>query len=160
MLTNKDYEKAIKEPGFRPEFIEQIELGDLSRYVLKLEYNPYQKERTEMTTIYPMSASIKGIKRKRSRILIYPLAFSQLLYPNIHDFCASVIYHEGLHAKENFEGITLAARLNNAKDIKIENAKIELRALSNQARHFNMRNSKTYVNQVRSRIKAYKRQLE
>jgi hypothetical protein len=160
MLINQDYERAIKEPRFRPDFIEQINLGDLSQYVLRIEYNPHQKQRTEMTTIYPMSASIQGIKRKRSRILIYPLAFSPLLYANIHDFLASVFYHEGLHARENFEGITLATSLNNAQDTKIENAKIELRALSNQARHFNMRNSKTYVNQVRNRIKTYQRQLE
>jgi len=159
MITQKNYERARNDPEFAQEFLDRIQLNRLERYVSKVVYNPFQETRTEMSTIYPLYANAMGIIGRRSRVLVYPWAFSEAFYPSVDDFLSNLFYHEGLHAKENFHGVLLAAHLNNIENPEIKGiaiAKADLRALVNQAVHFNTRNSNKYMGEVRRRITKFK----
>jgi hypothetical protein len=159
MSYGPSYVEAVKFPEARQDFLRKIDLGHVVRYVSRLVYIPHQTRNLfgnefVMETCPSLRARLHT-KGTKSKIKIYPLAFSSRWHENLDDFMATLQDHEGYHAKENYEipeKIVYPLQKGNlifyeASDVvvkevrakRMEQVECELRALSNEINNANLR---------------------
>jgi len=111
MVTQEQFERARQDESYRRVFLDKVDIGEGRDYVKKLIYEPKQKTIRStrvlaiMGTIPPIRAYF-GFSGGRSKIIIFPQAFSRKKHKNVDDFVSTLIDHEILgHAKLFYEGI-------------------------------------------------------
>jgi hypothetical protein len=111
---NPEFERALKNEGLRQEFIDSIDLGDTSRYIETVVYDPDYAEYFKRTRDWRLIGyfmitltgfSLEDSRGKKSTTYVSERAFSDFRISNGIDFYTSLVDHEGQHAKDYFEGI-------------------------------------------------------
>ena len=104
-MTNLEslFAKAIRKENQRQEFLKVIDLGSVKPFVKAVIYSPEQEEGTNMRTVPHFLTKYLARRGYKSKILVYPLAFSCGTYMKLDDFLGTLIDHEGFHSRENFE---------------------------------------------------------
>ena len=116
-MNEKEFQKAIKNPLFRQNFIDKIDLAESAPYIESISYIPLHYRYILMDTNHPKRGILTKNKKIKSTINIYPLSFSREQHFLYQDFLSSLLDHEGHHAKE-FYFHTNRIRLNfNIKSI-------------------------------------------
>src|SRR5271157_5520068 len=107
MLLEEQFEKAKGDASFRQQFLDQIELGDISRFVRSVRYNPHQGMKGDKPASMSCSRNINillgmfyFLTFRKSNINVYPFAFDDNYLPTINYFLNVLIDHEGQHAKD------------------------------------------------------------
>ena len=156
---NEKFLKTINEKSFRQDFINMIELKNILDYVKNIVYNPKYKRNIIMETKSSLK-SYFGFKEGKSKIIICPSAFLLDFHPKLEDFLSTLTYHEGFHAKENFEGIINLEPSYMDMGAYLEfGIKKELRACRNQVINFNQNNSEIFKKRIYRNIQEYEKRL-
>lgn len=97
------YEKAIKEPSFRQEFVNSLDFGGVKQYISGISV----KEEDEIMVVQgvrknPIMRCLSGEEIALSKIEIFPVAFEGRFHRNVYDFLSTLKFHEGFHAYENY----------------------------------------------------------
>lgn len=114
MVTEGDYQKAAREPAYRPRFLREIDLEDAAPYMRAVYKNSDPKPLVKGGYTVPMVTfpSLRArlfIRGTRSRVAVYPNAFSEDKHPCLDDFRSTLIDHEGHHAREFYENPRIIA---------------------------------------------------
>jgi hypothetical protein len=104
----QDFERAKWDETYRQDFIEGIDLESYKPYVTKVIYKGKIPRLEGINRIFGASTSVvmqtsleKGLfQKKRSKISVFPVAFSSECSPTLGDFKSILIDHEGFHAKD------------------------------------------------------------
>ena len=102
MSTEADYRRAQEDASYRQAFLDSMDLEDAWPYVRRVFYRPSRDGDTVME-VKPSFLQRHFVRRIRSDIRVYPLAFSGQTYPLYDDFLGDLIDHEGYHARELYE---------------------------------------------------------
>ena len=183
-LTQEDFIMVQDDSNYRSTFVEKIPLSPISKYVLKLDYISQEKffdNYIMSTRTTGFLAEVLNFKKRKSDIIIFDLAFSKQIHPNLDDFLCTLYHHEGHHAKETFEDPKLINYpilsdilhffLNHPLSIMYEKSakkfpsykryiNSEIRALENQIKNINSKNSSDYVERLQECLKLFKKELE
>ncbi len=111
MVTQKEFERARDDILYRNSFINEIGLDGARKYVKSVVYEP----RVEVYSLdgipaamqcYPPLRACFGLRGGKSKITVFPRAFSSGVHLCLDDFLSTLIDHEILgHAKLYFEGV-------------------------------------------------------
>jgi hypothetical protein len=146
------YDRALKDTSFRSNFIELINLGEYAQYISKVVPKYFGSE--GLMCCCPSFVALHwGIAGTKSKILVYKNAFDSKIHKNFADFYSTLVFHEGFHAKENYNGDALNGP--HSFDVysrKLFDTKKELRAYTNQISNISNANSEDYVSIIKERI--------
>lgn len=146
------YEFARRREQARQPFIDLIPLGEIAKYIWKVQYvpKPVDEDYFSLTITSmrakPSFAAMRGYNYTKSFILVYPHAFTQ----GFNIFISNLLDHEGAHAKDIYErsseifkgfpqelytplreGVS-SIRHSIPREVKINIAMIEIKAFQNQ----------------------------
>lgn len=102
-------EQARAEPKLRQSYSEQVDLGEFARYVKDVGYicskNVFKSDKKTLMCVPRSKRSSVGIPGAKSIIFVLPYAFkvNNNIISTEEDFINTLKYHEGTHAKQNFE---------------------------------------------------------
>lgn len=104
MITESDWNDAVNNESSRASFVRNIDLGDASRVVSKIFYDPIQRvdRFPSLMTRWPPTRANWGIPHGRSTIAVYPLAFSPAAHLVLDDFLSTLFDHEVEHALDPY----------------------------------------------------------
>jgi len=167
MLSQQDYEDAIKYNALRQNFIDRIDRGGTAEFVFSVNYCSnglfWRHSRKIMTTKSHWKEYYFGKPGYKSRLSVYPGSFNINFHPSFVDFCSTLIFHEGSHARDNFyRNFGVFNSRPHAMDIEGSVAFelfSELRAIDNQIRNFNCDNSESFKSRVERDRKRIVREL-
>ena len=146
MKLEESYLRARALPQHRQQFLDEVELGEYSRYVSKARYATKGsvleialKETGGMANYQwnPLGLFFKGIK---SLIAVDERPF--LILDNVSDFMNILLYHEGEHARQRFE---------NPRSLTKQKELMEALAWQNQLKNLDPRCSYWYKEAVCSK---------
>ncbi|MBI2579772.1 MAG: hypothetical protein HYW27_02625 [Candidatus Aenigmarchaeota archaeon] len=128
MMTGEaDYRRAQEDASYRQAFLDSIDLEGARPYVRRVIYRLHGDGDTVMKVV-PSFLQRLSVRRIRSDIRVYPLAFSS--NPLYDDFLGTLIDHEGYHARELYKNPEVVVRSYSrflSSGIEIEQLKQEIR---------------------------------
>jgi hypothetical protein len=110
MITQEQFENAVRDTKYRQQFLQELDLGEAGKYVKKVIYEKrqdlYRDGQIRIMCTSPPIRTLFNIPGGRSKVLVFPLAFSDY-HTRADDFLNSLADHEILgHARLAFEGRT------------------------------------------------------
>jgi hypothetical protein len=142
-MMESQYQEARRNPSFRQEFLDGIDLGAYAEYVSRVRYAPqgsFLEEGLKATggmanlQFNPFGWFLKGF---RSLIAVDKRPFD--IFENPYDFLNVLLHHEGEHARQRFESPRFVMK---------KRGLAEVRAWQNQLRNLDQRCSFGYKEAV------------
>jgi hypothetical protein len=178
MFTTEDWQRAVREEGYRQQFLDLLDLGETRKYIDRILYEPRDVHNHEYSLSNPLAMvstnplyamyyeeiekiPANEIYGRKSTIKVYRIAFStRILFADFMDILRD---HEGFHAMELFENPMIAVYdfrpyLRSVSRRKF-NYEREVRALRNQIANI-AGCSKEYVDATMARLIEYERMLK
>lgn len=179
MVNQKYYEEAMRNPFIRQQFIHSIDLESARFFIGDIAYRETDMfHRLSLPLMMRCVAPVRTLVGKnwgKSKIGIYPEAFSPEIHPRLDDFLSSLIDHEGHHARMLYENpnesrvkvgelflglVTYLWSPQKFEDVKKKHIAIEQRCIWNQLNNFQRRNcSDQYKKRVEERHQYYSKIL-
>ena len=118
MITEEDWQRAVREEGYRPAFLDGIDLMEATSFVDKISYAP--RPPILKFLLFPSTAMCcyslgsfhdlgslhekrEGKQCPKSGIVVYSAAFLNKYCKCLADFLGYLVHHEGHHAREFYE---------------------------------------------------------
>jgi len=156
MEMNEKFLSAVENKSARQAFIDGVGLEGCGRYVRNVRYDEDGDRGAVMSTVPHLMTQLFGKGGLRSEIIVYPDAFSDEYHENVDDFLGTLIDHEGMHAKQNYDArvskvVSIALM---GRDVELFHSQRELECFENQIANFGNRDfSDMYKRKVSARAR-------
>ncbi len=131
-----NYERAVSNESYRPEFIQSLDLRGLPKNVTNISYSTENNGTCAVETKVKTVFLGESLEPANTEMVVFPYAFSNSYIKSSEDLTFCLVSHEGTHSKIYAEGarkiIPLCTRQDGSLDTELVNLVSELEATSNE----------------------------